>query len=66
MSRSKNLYDVRFVEHNIRRGLITRQQYQQYLDSLEDDAEHGADCETVFATPYADRHPTEAEASETA
>ena len=56
MSDHNSLYDVRFVEHNIRRGVITRQQYKEHLDSLEDDSERGTDCETVFATPYADRH----------
>lgn len=59
MIKPSTLFDVRFVEHNIRRGLITRKQYQQHLDSLQDNAEEGTQCETVFATPYADRHPPE-------
>jgi uncharacterized protein YlaN (UPF0358 family) len=30
------LFDVRTVERNIKRGLITRKEYERFLKSLED------------------------------
>jgi hypothetical protein len=32
------LYDLRVVEKNIRKGLITRKDYEQFLESLADQA----------------------------
>lgn len=36
------LFDVRTVERNIKRGLITRKEYERYLKSLSDAAENVA------------------------
>jgi hypothetical protein len=33
------LFDVRTVERNIKRGLITRKEYERYLKSVADAAE---------------------------
>ena len=35
------LYDVRNVERNIKRGLLTRKDYEKYLKSLADSKEKG-------------------------
>ena len=50
------LFDVRVVEYHIRRGATTRAEYNEYLASLEDEAEHGNKTETNFADPYGKRH----------
>jgi hypothetical protein len=34
-----HLFDVRTVERNIKRGLITRKEYDRYLKSLQDAAD---------------------------
>jgi len=36
------LYDKRTVERNIKKGLISRKDYEKYLKTLEDVAEKGA------------------------
>jgi ribosomal silencing factor RsfS len=36
------LFDVRTVERNIKRGLITRKEYERHLKSLADAAENVA------------------------
>lgn len=40
------LLDVRTVERNIKAGKVTREDYQQHLESLEDCAEMGEATET--------------------
>jgi hypothetical protein len=44
------LFDLRTVERNIKRGLITRKEYERHLKSLEDAASNVAPPE-VGATP---------------
>ncbi len=51
----QELLDIRVVEFNIRRGHLSREDYQTWLDGLEASDEHGEPTTTVFATPYADR-----------
>ena len=36
MSKNEELFDSRVVKQNIKRGLITIDEYREYLDSLED------------------------------
>jgi hypothetical protein len=35
-ARNKRLFDIRTVERNIKKGLITRKDYEKYLKSLAD------------------------------
>ena len=35
------LMDIRTVERNIKAGKVSQEEYQQYLDSLEDCADEG-------------------------
>jgi hypothetical protein len=42
------LFDKRVVERNIARGLITREEYNQYLESLEDASEQTIPVEAEF------------------
>jgi len=43
------LVDVRTIERNIERGLLSAQDYQAYLDSLEDSAEFSQQSEVMFS-----------------
>ena len=45
----ENIFDQRIVSRHIKRGLVSKDEHQKYLDSLEDSAEHAEDCETVFS-----------------
>jgi hypothetical protein len=40
------LFDLRTIERNIKRGLITRKEYERFLKSLPDAAEKIAPSET--------------------
>jgi hypothetical protein len=40
-----HLFDVRVVERNIKRGLITRKEYERFLKSLDDVAGKVAELE---------------------
>lgn len=40
-SRAARLYDKRTVERNIKKGLITRKDYEKHMKSLEDVADKG-------------------------
>ena len=48
-------FDNRTIHHKIRRGELTRSQYNEYLASLPDDAEEGVETETRFAPTFANR-----------
>ena len=41
-------FDLRTIERKIKTGEITREEYQQYLDSLPDDAENATEMEVKF------------------
>ena len=41
-------FDQRIVERNIKRGIVTKEEYQQFLDSLEDCSDLVTDAETQF------------------
>lgn len=51
---NERLFDKRVVERNIKRGKVTREQYEAWLSSLEDCAELSEDTETVFITRVPD------------
>ena len=44
----EKLFDQRIVERNIKRGIVSREQYQEYINSLEDCSDLAADMETKF------------------
>lgn len=49
MSTNKEvLFDKRVVERNIARGLITREEYNAYLEGLEDAAKDSAPVNAQF------------------
>ena len=43
------MHDVRLIRHHVRRNLLTEQDHQKYLDSLEDVAASGVETDTRFA-----------------
>ena len=45
----ENFFDQRIVARHIRRGLVTKEAHQKYLESLEDCAEYADECESVFS-----------------
>jgi hypothetical protein len=49
------LFDLRTVERNIKRGIITRKEYERFLKSLPDAAENviPAETDTPPAAPAA-------------
>ena len=55
----ERLFDKRVVERNIKRGKITREQYEAWLASLEDCSELSVDTETVFITRIPDEEEGE-------
>jgi hypothetical protein len=44
----EDIFDTRVVEYNLRRGVITREEYQAFLAELPDDSESGTQVETLF------------------
>ncbi len=44
----ERVYDLRTLQRNLERGVITREQYQQHLDALEDKEENVAPVESSF------------------
>ncbi len=48
MALDESLFDSRIVERNIRKGLITREDYEKYLDSLDDSKENAEPIESEF------------------
>lgn len=55
----ERMFDKRVVERNIKRGKITRKQYEAWLASLEDCGELSVDTETVFVTRVPDEDEAE-------
>ena len=41
-------FDQRIVKRNIKRGIVSKEEYQEFLDSLEDCSDLVADAETRF------------------
>ncbi len=50
------IFDVRTIEHKLRRGDVTKADYQAYLASLPDESEEAAESETRFTATYAARY----------
>ena len=58
----KSEFDIRNVQRHIKDGNISQDDYDKYLETLEDCAEHAVETETkmVFSNLTADEQPTEA------
>jgi hypothetical protein len=52
-AKDSRLFDTRTVERNIKRGLITRKEYEKFLKSLPDAAERVVKTESETADPPA-------------
>lgn len=50
------LFDVRVLEHRMRRGVISREEYDKYLAKLVDEADEGIPTATRFNDAYWQRH----------
>ncbi|MGD0837295.1 MAG: hypothetical protein ABSB49_11705 [Polyangia bacterium] len=50
-SKDARLFDTRTVERNIKRGLITRKEYERFLKSLADAGENVVRLEPESANP---------------
>jgi hypothetical protein len=49
-AKGEALFDKRTVKRNISPGLTTDKEHQEFIDSLEDCAEHAVECETRFVS----------------
>lgn len=58
------LFDVRTVERNIEKGLITREEYNEYLESLEDASDKSAVIEAEFEEGVLDDDEEDEDAEE--
>ena len=54
----EKLFDIRVLEHRLRRGVITKAEYDKYLASLPDDAVNASETATRFSDGFAQRHST--------
>ncbi|MFU8803882.1 MAG: hypothetical protein ACNA8W_08755 [Bradymonadaceae bacterium] len=48
MATNERLFDIRTLERSLDRGLITREQYDDYLANLPDAADNAARVEAEF------------------
>lgn len=53
--RETETLDIRVVEHAIRRGNLTREDYEAHLASLPDETEESEPSVIPFTAPYAQR-----------
>ena len=49
MSTNEELFDIRTVDRNVKRGLVTGEAHQAFLEGLEDCADLAEEAETMFA-----------------
>ena len=56
-AKNSRLYDRRTVERNIKKGLITRKDYEKHLKALDDVADKGVYGGTDSDDPDADGRP---------
>ena len=61
--KSEDLFDVRVLEHRLRRGVITEADYEAWLETLPDVADDAVETTTRFA-PVAASPPEEGADSE--
>ncbi len=51
----EQLFDARLIQQRIRRGTITPELYQKYLDALPDDAANAEETSTRFVDAFSHR-----------
>lgn len=49
-------FDIRTIEHQIRRGVVTRKEYNAYLAELPDDSEEGVESDVKYTESYENAH----------
>lgn len=52
-------FDVRIIEHAVRRGQMTWKEVDAHLADLPDEADEAAEVETTFQATFAKRRNTE-------
>ncbi len=52
-------FDVRIIEHSIRRGQMTFKDFDDHLADLPDEAEEATEMETTFQATFAKRRKSE-------
>lgn len=50
-------FDVRVIDHAIRRGSITRAEVAAHREGLQDDAEHAVESTVKFSSHIAEKSP---------
>ena len=45
---NESKFDIRNIERNLKNKKFTQEEYQAYLDSLEDFSDFAVECETKF------------------
>ena len=55
----QRLLDVRTIKRNIKAGKVSQEDYQKYLDSLEDCADESEETETQMVLHVADAEEAE-------
>ena len=62
--KDKKLFDRRVVERNIDKGLITREEYEEHLESLEDAEDNAEPIEAEFEAGLFEDDEDEEEATD--
>ncbi len=61
---NEQLFDVRILERNLQKGLITQEEYEKHLADLDDAEENAAVIEAEFVEGVLDEDEEEEEAEE--
>jgi hypothetical protein len=54
-AKKAGLFDVRTLDHKVRRGEVTRAQVRTHLDALPDEAAQGEESKVRFSNPFEQR-----------
>ena len=64
--RPEQTFDVRTLEHKLRRRELTREQVREYLAALPDEGEQGVASELRFNNPFEQRQSEQGDESDSA
>jgi len=56
MIRTDMRFDVRTLDHRLRRGEITKKELDEHLKELEDDADEAVEAVTPFVATFEDKN----------
>jgi len=56
MIRTDMRFDVRTLDHRLRRGELTKKELEEHLDDLPDEAEEAVEAVTPFVASFEDRN----------